>query len=214
MRAAYTQVEEILMKRLTEARLNESLDELIWLFTPARWAYEGLSVKPDLQDGRVSVEMLTAKTHRQAETRLNTAELNVIVLSLYMLCGPTIPNPLGTIILDDPLQNMDGLTSATLARGMAKIAALLPAGWQLMLMFHAEDDVEIFRREVPSSVYHLPWLGPIGVADLPTNDVISDSQWMSQPAGSKSLDTVLRLKDRKQRRGRNSTTPRATGEGS
>jgi hypothetical protein len=102
-------------------------------------------------------------------------------------------NPLSTIILDDPLQNMDELTAATVARGVAKIAALLPERWQLMMMFHGEEDVETFRREVRGSVYSLPWLGPVDAAGPLANDVIAVRKPPSLPDPPK-LSTVIRLR--------------------
>jgi hypothetical protein len=164
------------LKRLADHKLSEALDEVIALFTPARWAYEGLLMNPNVRDGKVAMELVTMKTRSQAEMRLNTAELNLVVLALYLLCGPTIDNPLGTVIFDDPLQNMDELTSATVARGVSKVASLVPEGWQLMLMFHGEEDLETFRREVPGSVYYLPWLGPIGAANTDGNCVLPDTR--------------------------------------
>jgi hypothetical protein len=169
-------VEEALMNRLAEHGLNEALDEVIALFTPARWAYEGLFVSAQVSDGKVGVDLLTAKTRKPAEMRLNTAELNLIVLGIYLMCGPTIDNPLGTLVLDDPLQNMDELTSATVARGLAKVAALFPEGWQLILMFHGEEDLEAFRREVPASVYYLPWLGPSNAGHASSHAVRLDTR--------------------------------------
>src|SRR6185369_3247912 len=123
---AFQKVEETLLNKLTERKLNAALDEVITLLTPARWAYEGLVIRPYARDGKISVELVTSKTESQAEIRLNTAELNVIVVALYLLCAPTLDNPLGTVIFDDPLQNMDELTVATLSRGISRIAALLP----------------------------------------------------------------------------------------
>ena len=52
---------------------------------------------------------------------------------------------------------MDELTAATVARGVAKIAALMPEGWQFIIMFHSDEDLETFSREVRGSVYRLPW---------------------------------------------------------
>ena len=97
---------------------------------------------------KVAIELATSQTGSPAEMRLNTAEMNLVVLALFLQCAPSIGNPLGTILLDDPLQNMDDLTSATLARGISKLAALLPQGWQIVLMLHWDDDLETFRREV------------------------------------------------------------------
>ena len=198
--AAYQKVEETLMKRLTERKLNEALDEVIALFTPARWAYEGLLMNPNLREGKVSVELVTSKTGSQAEMRLNTAELNLIVLALYLLCGPTVDNPLGTVILDDPLQNMDELTSATVARGVSKVAALLPEGWQLLLMFHGEEAIEIFRREVPGSVYRLPWLGPLGAANGDGNGVRTDTSRTRNPSESSLLGKVMESRFERRRK--------------
>lgn len=190
---AYEEVEATLMKRLAEQRLNEALNEVIALFTPARWAYEGLLIKSEVLDGKVSLKLETTKWQSQAEMRLNTAELNLIVLALYLLCGPTIDNSLGAIILDDPLQNMDELTSATVARGVTKVAALLPAGWRLIMMFHGEEDLEAFRREVPGSVYYLPWLGPIGATRMDRNDVQPDTRRYQVSPPTQKLDRILKL---------------------
>ncbi len=107
------------------------------------------------------------------------------------MCGPTIDNPLGTLLLDDPLQNMDELTSATVARGLSKIAALLPEGWQLMMMLHSEEDLETFRREVPGSVYYLPWLGPIVSASSNGNGVRVDTRQRRAAMKSWELADVM-----------------------
>jgi hypothetical protein len=188
------------MARLAEQKLNEALDEVVALFTPARWAYEGLFVRAKRRDGKVAVDLVTAKSGSQADTRLNTAELNVVVLALYLLCGPAMKNPLGTIILDDPLQNMDELTAATVARGVAKIAALLPDGWQLMMMFHGEEDLEVFRREVRGSVYSLPWLGPMG-ASGPQENGVTPAAPRTGPTGEPAKLSDLLRPGRRQRTG-------------
>ena len=191
---AALKVEQTLMERLEEEKLNKALDEVVALFTPARWAYEGLLVKAKRRDGRVTVEFVTT-TGSQADMRLNTAELNVVVLALYLLCGPTMNNPLSTIILDDPLQNMDELTAATVARGIAKVAALFPDGWQLMMMFHGEEHVETFRREVRASVYSLPWLGPVDAARSNASAVMPDVRKKPARAPAK-LSSVMEVRKR------------------
>jgi hypothetical protein len=149
-------------------------------------------VDAKVRDGKVGVELITSRSKSQAELRLNAAQLNLVVLGLYLLCGPTVPNPLGTIILDDPLHNMDELTAAAVARGIAKIAALLPPGWQLMLLFHGEEDLETFRREVPASVYYLPWLAPLGTGATNANGVLRDSP-RNAPVKAHTLSDVIRL---------------------
>lgn len=145
--------------------LNHALNELLALFTPARWAYEDIQIDYDHLD-RNSVGMKTRSRSDDAssdiDTRLNTAELNLFVVALFLLCAPRQRNPLGLLILDDPLQNMDELTVSTLARGIAKVSLLWPEGCQALFLFHGEDDMERFRREMPAAVYLLPWLNPSG----------------------------------------------------
>ena len=164
-------VERVLMNRLTEHRLNEALDEVISLFTPARWASEGLFVSTQVSDGKVGVDTADRQDSAAGRNAAQHGGLNLVILALYLLCGPTIDNPLGTLILDDPLQNMDELTSATVARGVAKVATLLPEGWRLILMFHGEENIETFRREVPASVYYFPWLGPTSAGEAGSHGV-------------------------------------------
>ncbi len=55
---------------------------------------------------------------------------------------------------------MDELTVSTLAQGLAKLIRLWKDDWQIIMLFHGEDDMERFRREVPSACYFLPWLSP------------------------------------------------------
>jgi hypothetical protein len=88
------------LNRFREHKLNEALDEVITLFTPARWAYEGLFVSTQVSDGKVGVDLLTAKTRSLAEIRLNPAALNLVILGLHLMCGPTVDNPLGTLTLN------------------------------------------------------------------------------------------------------------------
>jgi AAA domain len=190
--SAANQVEAALLKRVAEQKLNEALDEVITLFTPARWAYEGLLLAAALRDGKVEMDLTTSRTKSRAELRFNTAELNLMVLALYFLCGPTIANPLGTIVFDDPLQNMDELTAATVARGVAKIAALLPEGWQLILMFHGEEDLATFCREVRGAVYRLPWLGPTAAPSPDGEGVRLEAHPREPPTAKQSLDQVMR----------------------
>ena len=195
--AALEKVEATLMKRLAEEA--DALDEVIALFTPARWAYEGLLLKGTAEAGTVAVSLTTRESGSAADMRLNTAELNIVVLALYLLCAPRIANPLGTVVLDDPLQNMDELTSATVARGLTKIASLLGGRCQLVIMFHNLGDLETFRRELPADVYYLPWLGPAGHTRL-QNDVRRDQ---SRPAaGTHLLDEVARREPAREPAGR------------
>jgi len=153
---------------LTELRnqqFNRALNELLALFTPARWAYEDLDVKLGIAAGKENLELgISGAKDAHAELVLNTAELNVFTVALYFLAATRVPNPLGMLVFDDPLQNMDELTVTTLARGLAKLVLRLPQ-IQLLFLFHGEDDLERFRQEVPAAVYLLPWLAPSGVGE-------------------------------------------------
>lgn len=143
--------------------LVDALNELMALFTPARWAYEDvlLSYEEQGQVGRLQFETDDKRGHRaRADLRLNTAQLNVFVLALFLLCAPRVRNPLGLLVLDDPLQNMDELTVTTLARGLAKLLAVIPERWSIMMLFHGEGDLARFHDEITCGVYLLPWLTP------------------------------------------------------
>lgn len=143
--------------------LNAALNELMALFTPTRWNYDDVSIIHHTEsDGRQTVGMRMDENGNQvkADLRLNTAELNLFTIALFLLCAFRVENPLHLLVLDDPLQNMDELTTTTMARGLAKIARLwrrhLPDSWQLLMLFHGEDDMERFRREISCAAYLLP----------------------------------------------------------
>ncbi len=147
--------------------LLDALNELMALFTPARWAYEDVLLRYE-QDGEVSrlqfetgdVREAAPGERARADLRLNTAQLNAFTLALFLLCAPRVANPIGLLVLDDPLQNMDELTVTTLARGLAKLLRVLPDHWSLMMLFHGEGDLARFHDEVECGVYFLPWLSP------------------------------------------------------
>jgi hypothetical protein len=150
------------------SRLIDAINELMALFTPARFAYYDIRLiaedgperrlRLQLQDGRSGG---TRHMKPDADLVFNTAELNAFTIALFLLCAPRIPNPLRMLVLDDPLQNMDELTVTYVARGLAKLVRLWPEDWRLLLLFHGEDALERFRVETPGAVYELPWLTPV-----------------------------------------------------
>lgn len=160
-------------KSVEDPGLLAALNELIALFTPARWAYAEIELARVTKDSGEVLGMRHGGAAR-ADLRLNTAELNLFTVALFLLCAPRIGNPLHLLLLDDPLQNMDEMTATTLARGLAKVTALFEEPWQMILLFHGEDDLERFRQEMPAAVYHLPWLTPSQSAEL-ENDPIEPS---------------------------------------
>ena len=125
-----------------------------WLSsTPARWAYDDVEVTREVAAGADTMELkIFGSTGTTADLLLNTAELNVFTLAIYLLAAFRAENPLGILLFDDPLQNMDELTVTTVARGLAKVARVFPPGWQLVFLFHGEDDLERFRQEIPQRV--------------------------------------------------------------
>ncbi|PRQ06189.1 ATP-binding protein [Enhygromyxa salina] len=148
--------------------LVDALNELLALFTPARWAYEDVILRyaetGDVSRLRLETGELRGgddpEARARADLRLNTAQLNAFTLALFLLCAPRVDNPIGLLVLDDPLQNMDELTVTTLARGLAKLLRVLPRRWSLMMLFHGEGDLARFHDEVECGVYFLPWLSP------------------------------------------------------
>ena len=140
--------------------LNDALNELLALFKPAPWAYADVSLSANHRGLTSEQEELGLRTtdNSKADLRLNTAELNTFTLALFLLCAPRLANPLRTLVLDDPMQNMDELTVSAIARGIGKLIRIFPPGWQIVALFHAEDDVRRVRDEVPCAVYRLPWL--------------------------------------------------------
>jgi hypothetical protein len=97
---------------------------------------------------------------------------------LFVLCAVRNSNPLSLLIFDDPLQNMDEITVTTLARGFNKLIKLFPGNWQIIMLFHGQEDLDRFCQEIPASVYSLPWLSPsTGTEEiLPINPDILKSQ--------------------------------------
>lgn len=155
---AGAKVTRTLLANLQE--VNGALNELIALFTPARWAYPPLRLTHTTAENGQHTVGVQAGEGTRADLRFNTAELNVFTMALFLLCAVRVPNLLRLLVFDDPLQNMDELTVTTLARGLGRVLRLLPEPWRLMLLFHGLDDLDRFRQEVPSWVYKLPWLTP------------------------------------------------------
>ena len=153
-----------LLKEQVNGPLANALNELMALMTPSRWAYkdinaaitEGDNVKMDFEsDDEISIDL-----------QLNTAELNLFTLSFFLLCAVRrTDNPIQTIVLDDPLQNMDEVTVSAVGRALASVlrswdqqgtASL--KDWQVIILLHSEGDLERLRSENHCAVYYLPWL--------------------------------------------------------
>ncbi len=137
---------------------NEMLDTL----NPARWAY--CEVVPELSRNQSEVDFKISD--RDAEQIFNTAELNLLALSLFALLGPTLKqNSLRTLWLDDPFQNMDELTIQSVIRVIGRILRLWHAmgiDWYMVVLLHSEVAARTLHAEVHSHLYQIPWLTPRG----------------------------------------------------
>ncbi len=135
---------------------------------PRRWAHQDIEVHFKAASGARSQVGFESGGHA-IDVRFNTAELNLFTLALFLLCAPNRPNPLGLLVLDDPLQNMDELTVTTLARGFARLLrfADLARGMAIPDPLHGEDDLERLRQEIPSAVYRLHWQSPLEKDTVP-----------------------------------------------
>ena len=152
-----------------DGSLVAAINELMALFTPARWGYSDIRLPWRVQDGRVGVNIELGEHERpvRAELHLNTAELNLFTIALFLLCATRVHKPLNVLLFDDPLQNMDELTSTALARGLAKVIrqwAAVDRQEEVLLFFHGNDDLDRFAAEVPAARYQLPWLTPSGTS--------------------------------------------------
>ena len=168
-----------------DGSLIAALNEVIALFTPARWAYPDIRLPPNLAGGKLGlpIHLGDAESTVRADLHLNTAELNLFTVALFLLCVGRVPKPLNLLVLDDPLQNMDELTSTALARGLAKILRLwadLGRAEEVLLLFHGYNDLDRFRSEIAAATYRLPWLSPSTTptsievkADAPGGDVLA-----------------------------------------
>jgi hypothetical protein len=142
--------------------ISPALNELLALLTTARWGYGDLVTAAKIKgaEREVAFNVHDLPTSLQ----LNTAELNLVSLSLFLLCAPVNPNPLHFIVLDDPLQNMDELTVATVVRGLGRFLRLFSRirgqleDWRLIILLHREEDIQRFRFELPCITHLLPWL--------------------------------------------------------
>ena len=151
---------DLLVLRLAESNAIEALNELLALFTPARWAYRPIILRDDVIDGKTVWKLAVKDTELDVFQRLNTAEINLLALVLFLLLARRVDNPLRLLILDDPLHNFDELSVSTFARGFQKLVQRLGADWQFLILLHGESDFNCIRSLVPSAVYKIPWLSP------------------------------------------------------
>jgi len=174
--------------------LADALHELLALFKPAPWAYHEILFRARLRstaDGSQTETLGLVSDNLPAELRLNTAEMNSFTLALFLLCAPSLANPLRLLVLDDPLQNMDEMTVNSLARALGRLVRIYPPGWRLVALFHAEEDLHRVRAEVPCAVYRLPWVNPTGATEDPIGVERDESTWTRSPQKLSTFITSL-----------------------
>ncbi|MBI1312316.1 AAA family ATPase [bacterium] len=155
-------------------RADLPLNELMAMFTPARWAYEDLIVRQKRGSGSrsesqaeprdaMSIEWRTAGDKENASLRFNTAQLNTRTLAMFLLSGIRMNNSLRLLVLDDPFDGMDELTIAAIARGLARLDRIFRVtenGWQLLVFVHSRTAFERLRHEIPGTSHKLPFHVP------------------------------------------------------
>jgi AAA domain-containing protein len=195
LKKAAERTKAVFLNELQNERFNAALNELVALFTPARWAYSDLAVTPGIAGGKETLELeISGAKGSAADLLLNTAELNVFTVAMYLLSAIRTKNPLGILLFDDPLQNMDELTVTTLARGLAKVARSFPPAWQLVFLFHGEDDLERFRQEIPAAVYVLEWLAP-SVGSSENLPIAADPLTSTSDSTLQELEPIVKGRD-------------------
>ena len=161
-----------------DGSLIAAINELMALFTPARWGYRDIYFSTTTGDGKVGVDVRVAGERQvRAELHFNTAELNLFTVALFILCATRVNKPLNLLLFDDPLQNMDELTCTALARGLTKVVRLwttLDRAEELLLLFHGQDDLARFSKEIGAASYRLPWLSPS--ASSLTDAIVADAE--------------------------------------
>ncbi len=91
-----------------------------------------------------------------ASSRLSTAQMNCVALSLYLALSKTLPHNLGFIILDDPSQNLDREHKESLSKLLLEIMGNV----QLIIASHdteVQTTLENSLDKDDSSGYSLAW---------------------------------------------------------
>ena len=143
--------------------LPEAVNELMALFSPARWGYRDLRIEiVKDEDGEELRFVLGDDPKRHAELIFNTAQLTSLALALFLLNAPAQKNPFRLMLLDDPLQNLDEMSVSALARGLHRLVRIAgyAEGWNLLILAHSQRSCERIAREVPCHQYRMPWLTP------------------------------------------------------
>ena len=100
-----------------------------------------------------------------ANSRLSTAQMNCVALSVYLAQSDVLAHSLGFLILDDPSQNLDTDHKVALASILGRFAA----EQQLIIATHDEEFANAVRRDVPGDgvvAHGLEWSSRSGTQML------------------------------------------------
>lgn len=180
--------------------LMHALNEVMALCMPSRFAYRDLVAEYDEEKDRFRLLTNDEKGKQdeiEAALHFNTAELNLLSLALFLLCAPSRrDNPIRTIVLDDPFQNMDEMTVCTLARGLRRILRLWAdhptlEKWRILILLHSETDAARLEQEIACASYRLPWLA--SMEERVEFDPIEDESKFKGSVRVQSIDGLIEI---------------------
>ena len=185
---------EFLKHIADKGELAQALNEIMALCMPSSFAYKDIMPQFD----RVGESFDITTEDIRAALHFNTAELNLLALSMFLLCAPLRrENPIRTIVLDDPLQNMDEMTVCTLARGLRRLLRLWKnqdalKDWQLLVLLHSETQAERLESEIVCGSYRMPWLSGMATASKDVRKIEEESKFEGKVEVQKLPGLVVR----------------------
>lgn len=189
--------EALLVRRIGQSGVKYALNEMLALFTPARWAYRRLDFKEEEKETGPGWKLMIQEpdgTELEAFHRLNTGELNLLALVLFLLFTRRVDNPLRLLVLDDPLQNLDELTVTAVACGLQKLVFKFNSeveDWRFLILLHSEADLNRISSLIPGTVYLLPWLSPAEREGEDPLEIKLDQKRSNQKRRPQSLEGIV-----------------------
>lgn len=136
----------------------EAVNEIVALMTTARWAYDPLRLTVNEQGTGLPIAIERSEgLGIGVEAILNTAELNVLTLALFLLLAPRMDNDARLLVLDDPWHAMDEQSAATASRALAQILRILPPEWRVLALVHGDFHAATLTQETSAEQRRLSW---------------------------------------------------------
>lgn len=136
----------------------EAVNEIVALMTAARWAYDPLRLTVNEQGTGLPIAIERSEGWSiGVEAILNTAELNVLTLALFLLLAPRMANDARLLVLDDPWHAMDEQSAATASRALAQILRILPPEWRVLALVHGDFHAATLTQETSAEQRSLSW---------------------------------------------------------